>query len=101
MESSPLEALPTELIFRILDFKGPYDMPGLSCVCQRTLWLVNQNLDTLNGRERYPLESCMSRTGAFIRVGNANLERLLALNGTSSGCFRSGAALDDEVDSDL
>lgn len=97
MESSPLSALPTELIIRILD---PYDMSGFSCTCQHALSLVNKKLDTPYAREIYPLESCTSYTGAFIRVGNENLERLLALNGTSSNCkFGSGSI--SENDSDL
>ena len=39
MESSLLGTLPSELVFRILAFRGPRDMCGLSCACQRTLWL--------------------------------------------------------------
>jgi len=76
-------------------------MSGFSCTCQRALLLVNRKLDTPDGRERYPLESYTSWTGAFIRAGRANYEELLAQNGTSSECWASGAAFDDENDSDL
>jgi hypothetical protein len=79
----------------------PREMSGFACVCQRALSLVNRKLDTPKGRQRYPLGTYTSRTGAFIGVGRANLERLLAQNGTTSGCFRSRAPFDDEVDSDL
>jgi hypothetical protein len=60
MESSPFSALPTELIFRILDFMGPYDMSGFCCTCQHALSLVNKKLDTPDAHERYPLESWTS-----------------------------------------
>ena len=50
MESSFLGTRPYDLIFRILDFLGPREMCGLSCACQRTLWLVNQKVDNLQGR---------------------------------------------------
>jgi hypothetical protein len=46
--SSPLGALgtiPTELIFRILDFMHPHQYSGLPCTCQRALVLVNQKLE--------------------------------------------------------
>jgi len=45
---SPLGALailPTELIFRILDFMHPHQYSGLPCTCQRALALVNQKLE--------------------------------------------------------
>lgn len=46
--SSPLGALgvmPTELIFRILDFMHLYQYCGFPCTCQRALALVNQKLE--------------------------------------------------------
>jgi hypothetical protein len=44
MDSSQLFSLPTELIFRILDFMEPDEYSGLSCTCQRALALTNQKL---------------------------------------------------------
>lgn len=76
-------------------------MSGFSCTCQRALSLVNQKLDTPDGRERYPLDSYTSWKGAFNKAGRASYEELLAQNGTSSGCWTSAAAFDDENDSDL
>ena len=46
--SSPLRALailPTELIFRILDFMHPHQYSGFPCTCQRTLVIVNRKLE--------------------------------------------------------
>lgn len=101
IESSLLAALPTELLLRILDFMGPDEMSGLACACRHVLLLVNQKLDKPEGRQLYPLEFYTSRTCAFIANRRANLERLIAENGTTSGCHALGAFLDDENDSDL
>lgn len=56
MEPNILETLPPELIFHILDFLGPVEMSAFPCTCQHALSLVNQKIDTPDGRERYPLE---------------------------------------------
>lgn len=101
MKSSLLATLPTELVFRILDFMGPDEMSGLSCACRHSLLLVNLKLDTPEGYQLYPLESYTSCTGAFIAVGGANLERFLAENGSTNGCHAAWAFLDNESDSDL
>ena len=97
MESALLGTLLPELIFRILDFMSPYDMAGFSGACRRTLLLVNQKLDT-EGRELDPLGTFISRTGAFNEFRRANLERLLAENGTTSGCYNPGSFSDDDSD---
>ena len=101
MDSSLLGTLPSELILHMSAFLASLEMSGFSCTCQRALSRVNRKLDTPDGRERYPLESYTSWTGAFIRAGRASYKELLAQNGTSSGCWASGAAFDDENDSDL
>jgi hypothetical protein len=101
MESRLLATLPTELVFRVLDFMGPDEMSGLSRVSRHALLFVHQKLDTPEDRQLYLLESYTSRTSAFIAVGRANLERLLVANGTTSGCHAVEAFLDDESDSDL
>jgi hypothetical protein len=47
MELSPLGALgilPTELIFRILNFMHPHRYSGFPCTCKRALALVNRKL---------------------------------------------------------
>jgi hypothetical protein len=72
-------------------------MPGFSGACRRTLLLVNQKLDT-EGRELDPFGTFISRTGAFNEFRRANLERLLAENGTTSGCFYPGSFSDDDSD---
>jgi hypothetical protein len=45
MDSSPLSSLPTELIFRILDFLKPHEYSGFSCTCQEAVAVVNRKLD--------------------------------------------------------
>lgn len=97
MKSALLETLPPELIFGILDFINPYDMAGFSSACRSTLLLVDQKLDT-EGRELDPLGTYISRTGAFNEFRRVNLERLLAENGTTSGCFDLGSFSDDDSD---
>jgi hypothetical protein len=97
VESALLGTLPPELIFRILDFMNPYDMAGFSCACRRTLLLFNRKLDT-EGRELDPLRTYISRTSAFNEFRRTNLERLLAENGTTSGCFDPGSFSDDDSD---
>lgn len=97
MESSPLKVLPPELIFLILDFMDPHEMTDLSCACRRTLLLVNQKLDT-TGCQLDPLELYISRTGAFNEFRRVTLERLLAKNGTTSGCFDPGSFSDNDSD---
>ena len=96
-ESSLLATLPPELIFLILDFMDPHEMAGLSCACRRTLLIVNQKLDA-EGRQLDPLDLYISRTGAFNEFRRANLERLLAENGTTSGCYNPGSFSDDDSD---
>lgn len=101
MESSLLGTLPSELILCILNFLSPLEMSGFSCTCQRALSLANQKLDTPDGREHYPLGSYTRWTGALISAGRVGYDELLANNGTSSACWASRAAFDDENDSDL
>jgi hypothetical protein len=45
MDSSPLRSLPTELIFRILDFLRPHEYSGFSCTCRYAVTLVNRKID--------------------------------------------------------
>jgi len=45
MDSSPLNVLPPELIFRILDFLEPHEYSGLSCTCRGAVAIVNRKLD--------------------------------------------------------
>ena len=97
MESSLLATLPPELIFPILDFMDSHEMSGLSCAYRCTLLLVDQKLDT-EGRHLDPLKLCTSRTGAFNEFRRVTLERLLAENGATSGCFDPGYFSDNDSD---
>ena len=80
---------------------GPLEMYAFSCACRRALVPVNEKLDTPEGRKEYPIESCISRTGAFIRAGRSDYERLLAQNGTTSACWDPGVVLNDGDDPDI
>jgi hypothetical protein len=53
MDASPLNSLPVELFFRILDFLKPHEYSGLSCTCRGAVALVNRKLD--NPRDRQEL----------------------------------------------
>lgn len=67
MESSPLGTIPPELIFPILDFMEPHEFSGLSCTCQRALWLVNQYLKPYEFGGPKILGDSKSRTAYFVR----------------------------------
>jgi hypothetical protein len=73
MDSSPLGylgCLPTEIIFRILDFLEPQEYSGLSCTCQRALALTNQKLDTPEAMEGIyrTTDDWKSRTGQLVTM---------------------------------
>jgi hypothetical protein len=56
MDSSPLNSLPTELIFRILDFIEPHEYSGFSCTCQEAVVIVNRKLDNPKDKEKLYLD---------------------------------------------
>jgi hypothetical protein len=72
MESSPLRILPSELIFEVLDFIRPHELSGLSCTCQRALWLVNLYLDPYKfGGYQILFLGIRSRTAYFVKENRA------------------------------
>jgi hypothetical protein len=75
MESSPLGAIPPELIFQISDFMRPHEVSGLSCTCQRALWLVNLYLDPYKfGGYQVLFCGISSRTAYFVKENRACLD---------------------------
>ncbi|KAM0712837.1 hypothetical protein Q7P35_000286 [Cladosporium inversicolor] len=68
MDSSPLGALPPELVFLILDFMQPHEYSGLPCTCQGMLSIVNQKLDTPQSRDFASRDPYVSRTAAFVKA---------------------------------
>lgn len=68
MDSSPLGALPPELVFLILDFMQPHEYSGLPCTCQGMLSIVNRKLDTPRSREFASRNLYVSRTAAFVKA---------------------------------
>jgi hypothetical protein len=88
MESSPLRILPSELISEVLDFIRPHELSGLSCTCQRALWLVNLYLDTYKfGGYQILFLGIRSRTAYFVKENRAWLSGAhAAYQETESGC---------------
>jgi hypothetical protein len=89
MESSPLRILPSELIFEVLDFIRPHELSGLSCTCQRALWLVNLYLDTYKfGGYQILFLGIRSRTAYFVKENRAWLSggAYAAYQVIESGC---------------
>lgn len=68
MDSSPLGALPPELVFLILDFMQPHEYSGLPCTCHGMLSIVNQKLDTPQSRDFASRNPYVSRTAAFVKA---------------------------------
>jgi hypothetical protein len=68
MDSSQLFGLPTELIFRILDFIEPDEYSGLSCTCQRALALTNQKLYLEGIYTAEYLDMHKSYTGIYVMM---------------------------------
>ena len=68
MDSSPLEVLPPESIYHVLDLMHPHEYSGLPCTCQSMLSVVNRKLDTPQSREFASLNPYMSRTAAFVKA---------------------------------
>jgi hypothetical protein len=66
MESSPLGAIPPELIFQTLDFMEPHEFSGLSCTCQHALRLVNLYLKPYEFGGFDFLGNSKSRTAWFV-----------------------------------
>jgi hypothetical protein len=71
MESGSLGAIPSELIFQILDFMEPHEFSGLSCTCQRALWLVNLYLKPYEFGGFNILGDSKSRTAYFVKDNRA------------------------------
>lgn len=96
MESSSLlgalEVLPTELIFRILDFfMHPHQYSGFLCICQRALVLVNRILEVSEHWYTTPT-SWQSATAPCV-----NMQRITIPPGE---CMWEGRAVCYGVDSD-
>jgi hypothetical protein len=76
MESSnPLGALgtlPTELLFRVLDFMHPHQYSGFPCTCTRALLLVNRKLEVAEYCYT-TLTSCKSATAPYVDMQHITL----------------------------
>lgn len=66
MCSSPLAALPPELLYHILDFMAPNEYSGFSCTGQGMLSIANQKLTTPNDHHFTVIREYWSCTGAYI-----------------------------------
>ena len=75
MCSSPLVALPPELLCHILDFMAPNEYSGFSCTCQDALSIANQKLATPNDYHFTYIRGYWSRTGAYI-VGRHRMDEI-------------------------
>jgi hypothetical protein len=100
--SSPLAALPPELLYRILDFMDPCEDSGLSCACQSMLSIANQKLSTPENHRIGPPGSYISRTAAFVQLRKAELELLVQkyMDEMKYTCMYYGPP-SDEDDADL
>ena len=89
MKSTLLSVLPQELIIEILEFMDPHEYSGLSCTCRFALSLVNEKLDTPEGRRFGFPDNHLSRTAAFVAQHRLWIAKLLEENGWWSGCSRA------------
>lgn len=98
--SSPLAALPPELLYRILDFMDPCEYSGLSCACQSMLSIANQKLSTPENHRIGPPGSYISRTAAFVQLRKAELELLVQkyMDEMKYTCMCYGPPDEDDAD---